>query len=69
MTADIVDAQIHMGPGGIDTVLAAMDALGIQGAVAGGSRQDGTVVHGRFPLPPGGTARPNMPRQRPPEPR
>lgn len=33
MTADIVDAQIHMGPGGIDTVLAAMDALGIQGAV------------------------------------
>ena len=29
---DIVDAQIHMGPGGIAEVLAAMDALGI-GAV------------------------------------
>ena len=28
----IVDAQIHMGPGGIDAVLSAMDALGI-GAV------------------------------------
>ncbi|CCK28561.1 membrane protein [Streptomyces davaonensis JCM 4913] len=43
--------------------------MGIQGAVTGGARQDGTVVHGRFPMPPGGTARPNMPRQRPPEPR
>lgn len=30
---DIVDAQIHIGPGGIDTVLAAMDALGIRGAL------------------------------------
>jgi L-fuconolactonase len=29
---DIVDAQIHIGPGGIDQMLAAMDALGI-GAV------------------------------------
>jgi predicted TIM-barrel fold metal-dependent hydrolase len=27
---DIVDAQIHMGPGGIEQVLAAMDALGIR---------------------------------------
>jgi predicted TIM-barrel fold metal-dependent hydrolase len=27
---DIVDAQIHMGPGRIDEVLAAMDALGIR---------------------------------------
>ncbi|MET0587956.1 MAG: amidohydrolase family protein [Novosphingobium sp.] len=27
---DIVDAQIHMGPGGIEEVLAAMDALGIR---------------------------------------
>lgn len=27
---DIVDAQIHMGPGGIDEVLAQMDALGIR---------------------------------------
>jgi predicted TIM-barrel fold metal-dependent hydrolase len=30
---DIVDAQIHMGPGGIDEVLAAMNALGIKGAL------------------------------------
>jgi len=30
---DIVDAQIHMGPGGIAEVLAAMDALGIRGAL------------------------------------
>ncbi|MFF9814309.1 SLATT domain-containing protein [Streptomyces sp. NPDC014006] len=44
--------------------------LGIQSAVASpGTRQDGTVVHGRFPMPPGGGTRPNMPRQRPPEPR
>jgi hypothetical protein len=45
--------------------------LGIQSAVAAGSRQDGTVVPGRFPMPPGpgGGTRPNMPRQRPPEPR
>lgn len=30
---DIVDAQIHFGPGKIDETLAAMDALGIRGAV------------------------------------
>jgi L-fuconolactonase len=30
---DVVDAQIHMGPGGIGEVLAAMDALGITGAL------------------------------------
>lgn len=30
---DIVDAQIHLGPGGIDETLAAMDALGIRGAL------------------------------------
>lgn len=30
---DIVDSQIHMGPGGIEKVLAAMDALGIKAAV------------------------------------
>ncbi len=30
---DVVDAQIHMGPGGIDEVLAAMNALGITGAL------------------------------------
>ncbi|MFF5496243.1 SLATT domain-containing protein [Streptomyces aquilus] len=44
--------------------------LGIQTAVAGAPRADANVVQGRFPLPPGaGGARPNMPRQRPPEPR
>lgn len=44
--------------------------LGIQGGVTGAGRGDGNVVQGRFPLPPGaGGARPNMPRQRPPEPR
>ncbi|MCX5236127.1 SLATT domain-containing protein [Streptomyces prunicolor] len=49
--------------------------LGIQSAVVPGSRQEGTVVQGRFPQPPGpggpggGGSRPNMPRQRPPEPR
>lgn len=30
---DIVDAQIHLGPGGLSEVLAAMDALGIAAAV------------------------------------
>jgi L-fuconolactonase len=30
---DIVDAQIHMGPGGIEQVLAQMDALGIRAAL------------------------------------
>lgn len=43
--------------------------MGIQGMVASGSRQDAGVGQGRFPMPPGGAARPNMPRQRPPEPR
>lgn len=33
MTTDIVDAQIHMGPGGIAEVLASMDALGIGSAL------------------------------------
>lgn len=33
MRADIVDAQIHMGPGGIAEVLAGMDALGIGAAL------------------------------------
>ncbi|MFI8188691.1 SLATT domain-containing protein [Streptomyces sp. NPDC085946] len=43
--------------------------LGIQAAVASGAgRQDGATLSGRFPAPPNG-ARPNMPRQRPPEPR
>ncbi|MER5432123.1 SLATT domain-containing protein [Streptomyces sp. NPDC002588] len=43
--------------------------LGIQAAVAPGGRADGGTGAGRFPLPPGSNARPNMPRQRPPEPR
>ncbi|MFE1443984.1 SLATT domain-containing protein [Streptomyces sp. NPDC058739] len=44
--------------------------LGIQSAVPAGARQQDTnVLNGRFPLPPNGPARPNMPRQRPPEPR
>ncbi|MER5291501.1 SLATT domain-containing protein [Streptomyces pharetrae] len=42
--------------------------LGLQAAVATGPRADGGGTHGRFPMPPG-PARPNMPRQRPPEPR
>ncbi|MFC8518216.1 SLATT domain-containing protein [Streptomyces sp. NPDC057257] len=45
--------------------------MGIQSAgAAGHGRQDGGGGQGRFPLPPGANnARPNMPRQRPPEPR
>ncbi|MFJ5305547.1 SLATT domain-containing protein [Streptomyces sp. NPDC088350] len=46
--------------------------LGIQSAGAAGGRPEGAVVQGRFPQPPGsggGGTRPNMPRQRPPEPR
>ncbi|MDN0198224.1 SLATT domain-containing protein [Streptomyces sp. S.PNR 29] len=42
--------------------------MGIQSALAGGGRPEAGGGQGRFPLPPGG-ARPNMPRQRPPEPR
>ncbi|WP_133910783.1 SLATT domain-containing protein [Streptomyces sp. NBC_00582] len=42
--------------------------LGIQSAVVSGGRQD-AGVQGRFPMPPGANSRPNMPRQRPPEPR
>ncbi|MDF3300744.1 SLATT domain-containing protein [Streptomyces tropicalis] len=43
--------------------------LGIQSAVPGGARPEPQGGHGRFPLPPPNGARPNMPRQRPPEPR
>lgn len=42
--------------------------LGVQTALAGAARPESSVPHGRFPAPPG-PARPNMPRQRPPEPR
>jgi hypothetical protein len=40
--------------------------LGIQSSLAGAPRSEGAPA-GRLPLPPG--TRPNMPRQRPPEPR
>ncbi|MFI7295322.1 SLATT domain-containing protein [Streptomyces sp. NPDC050121] len=43
--------------------------LGIQSAVASGGRVDVGGGSGRFSSPPGVNARPNMPRQRPPEPR
>ncbi|WP_435217763.1 SLATT domain-containing protein [Streptomyces sp. bgisy034] len=43
--------------------------LGIQSAVPGGSRPDATAALGRFAVPPANGTRPNMPRQRPPEPR
>lgn len=43
--------------------------LGIQSALSGGTRQDAGTGTGRFPVPPANGARPNMPRQRPPEPR
>ncbi|WP_037676883.1 SLATT domain-containing protein [Streptomyces griseus] len=42
---------------------------GIQGALSSGVRQDAGAGQGRFPMPPGASTRPNMPRQRPPEPR
>ncbi|MEU6987100.1 SLATT domain-containing protein [Streptomyces sp. NPDC046324] len=41
--------------------------LALQSVGATGSRPEGGHPSGRFPLPPG--TRPNMPRQRPPEPR
>ncbi len=41
--------------------------LGIQSAAVSGGRQDSGTP--RFPMPPGANSRPNMPRQRPPEPR
>ncbi|MGC9540118.1 SLATT domain-containing protein [Streptomyces sp. UG1] len=44
--------------------------MGIQSAVTGGTRQEaGMSGLGRFPVPPPNGSRPNMPRQRPPEPR
>lgn len=43
--------------------------LGIQAAVASVPRQEAGGQAGRFPLPPANGTRPNMPRQRPPEPR
>ncbi len=43
--------------------------LGIQAAVAYVPRQEAGGSGARFPLPPANGSRPNMPRQRPPEPR
>ncbi|MER7932153.1 MULTISPECIES: SLATT domain-containing protein [unclassified Streptomyces] len=44
--------------------------LGMQATVTAGPRADAGHLGGRFPLPPGANGnRPNMPRQRPPEPR
>ncbi|MFE9677437.1 SLATT domain-containing protein [Streptomyces sp. NPDC006259] len=44
--------------------------MGLQGVgVSGGAVREAGVVPGRIPLPPGSAGRPNMPRQRPPEPR
>ena len=43
--------------------------LGMQAAVAYVPRQEAAGPAGRFPLPPANGSRPNMPRQRPPEPR
>ncbi|MCX4882433.1 MULTISPECIES: SLATT domain-containing protein [unclassified Streptomyces] len=43
--------------------------MSIQSAGTGAGRQEIGSAQGRFPLPPGTGARPNMPRQRPPEPR
>ncbi|MDG9717339.1 SLATT domain-containing protein [Streptomyces sp. DH24] len=61
MRAETADWMVEFRTGGAP--------LGIQAAVPGGSRTESGAVNGRFPLPPGAAARPNMPRQRPPEPR
>ncbi len=43
--------------------------MGTQSVLAGGPRQDAGVGTGRLSVPPSNGTRPNMPRQRPPEPR
>ncbi|MEU6279605.1 SLATT domain-containing protein [Streptomyces sp. NPDC047028] len=43
--------------------------LGIQASMSPGARPDPGSAPGRYPLPPANGTRPNMPRQRPPEPR
>ncbi|MFI5872321.1 SLATT domain-containing protein [Streptomyces sp. NBC_00377] len=43
--------------------------MGMQAAGVPGVRADAGGGYGRLPMPPGANARPNMPRQRPPEPR
>lgn len=54
---DIVDAQIHMGPGGIDEVLAAMDALGIRAVLVDEYRLSDFANKPHHQLP-GGAQRP-----------
>jgi L-fuconolactonase len=51
---NIVDAQIHMGPGGIDNVLAAMDALGIRAALIDEYWVRSFANEPHHPLPGGG---------------
>lgn len=51
---DIVDAQIHMGPGGIAEVLAAMNAIGIRGVLIDEYWFNGTPNAPHHPLPGGG---------------
>ncbi|KAB1143273.1 SLATT domain-containing protein [Streptomyces luteolifulvus] len=46
-----------------------MAPVGLRSTTAPGGRTDPGAAQGRFAMPPGTNARPNMPRQRPPEPR
>lgn len=54
---DIVDAQIHMGPGGISETLASMDALGIRAALVDEEWLRGADQEPHYPLS-GGAIRP-----------
>jgi L-fuconolactonase len=56
---DIVDSQIHFGPGGIDDILAEMDALGIQGVLV--DEFWGLETWGPGYTLPNGTFRPTRP--------
>ena len=57
---DIVDAQIHMGPGGIAETLAAMDALGVAGVLVDEYWLEGFANKPHHVLP-DGTQRPVCP--------
>lgn len=54
---DIVDAQIHVGPGGVDEVLAAMDGIGIGAALIDEYWVHSMANEPYHPLP-GGACRP-----------
>ena len=56
---EIVDSQIHFGPGGIDTVLAEMDTLGIQACLV--DEFWGLETWGPGYVLPNGTFRPTRP--------